>query len=153
VLAGERAAVSIDVVAEVVVNRPRAEMAAYMADPANEAEWIGGLREARLIGDPPLGEGGRVARVASFMGRRVEYVNEVTRLETGRLLEMHSVKAPFPMHIVYSFEEADRGTVVRNRVRGGGGWFSPGSPLFAPMVKRNIQRDLERLRDVLETRA
>jgi hypothetical protein len=153
VLAGERAAVSIDVIGEVVVTRPRAEVAAYMTDPANDAEWIGGLREARLIGDPPLREGGRVARLAVFMGRRVEYVNEVTRLEPGRLLEMHSVKAPFPMHIVYSFEDADGGTVVRNRVRGGGGWLSLGSPLFAPMVRRNIQRDLERMRDVLEARA
>jgi uncharacterized membrane protein len=141
---------SIDVTAEVQVRRPRDEVAAYMSDPANDPDWIGGLREARLLGEGPLGEGSRVARVASFMGRRVEYVNEITRLEPGRVLEMRSVKAPFPMHITYTFEEGDAGTVVRNHVRGGGGYFSLGSPLFAPMVRRNVQRDLVRLRDVLE---
>jgi uncharacterized membrane protein len=147
-VAGER--MSIDVVGEVQVRRPPDEVAAYMTDPVNDPEWIGGLREARLLGDGPLGEGSRVARVASFMGRKVEYVNEVTSLEPGRVLEMRSVKAPFPMHITYTFEERDGGTVVRNHVRGGGGLFSLGSPLFAPMVRRNVQRDLERMRDVLE---
>ena len=141
---------SIDVTAEVRVRRPRDEVAAYMSDPANDPEWIGGLRQARLVGDGPVAEGSRVARVASFMGRRVEYVNEITRLEPGSLLDMRSVKAPFPMHITYTFEDRDGGTLVRNHVRGGGGIISLGSPLFAPMVRRNVRRDLERLRDVLE---
>jgi uncharacterized membrane protein len=141
---------SIDVMAEVHVRRPRDQVGAYMSNPANDPEWIGGLREARLLGEGPLREGSRVARVASFMGRRVEYVNEITRLEPGSVLEMRSVKAPFPMHITYTFEDRDGGTLVRNHVRGGGRLFSLGSPAFAPMVRRNVQRDLERLRDVLE---
>jgi uncharacterized membrane protein len=141
---------SIDVVAEVHVRRPREQVGAYMSDPANDPEWIGGLREARMLGEGPLREGSRVARVASFMGRRVEYVNEITRLEPGTVLEMRSVKAPFPMHITYTFEDRDGGTLVRNHVRGGGHLFSLGSPAFAPLVRRNVQRDLERLRDVLE---
>jgi uncharacterized membrane protein len=149
-VAGKR--MSIDVIAEVRVRRPREEVAGYMTDPANDPEWIGGLREARLLGDGPVVEGSRVARVASFMGRKVEYVNEVTALEPGRILEMRSVKAPFPMHITYTFEDGEGGTVVRNHVRGGGGVFSLGSPLFAPMVRRNVQKDLERMREVLEAR-
>jgi uncharacterized membrane protein len=141
---------SIDVMAEVHVKRPRDEVAAYMSDPANDPDWIGGLRSARLVGDGPLAEGSRVARVASFMGRKVEYVNEITALEPGRKLDMRSVKAPFPMHITYTFEDRDGGTLVRNHVRGGGGFFSLGSPLFAPMVRRNVRKDLERLRELLE---
>jgi uncharacterized membrane protein len=141
---------SVDVTAEVHVARPREQVAAYMTDPANDPEWIGGLREARVLGDGPLVEGAQVARVASFLGRRIEYVNEVTRLEPGRLLDMRSVEAPFPMRITYSFEDRDGGTLVRNHVRGGGGLFSLGSPLFAPMVRRNVRKDLERLREVLE---
>jgi uncharacterized protein YndB with AHSA1/START domain len=141
--------VSIDVVAEVHVRRPREQVAAYMTDPAKDPQWIGGLREARLVGDGPVREGSRVARVASFLGRRVEYVNEITRLGPG-VLEMRSVKAPFPMHITYTFEPRDGGTVVRNHVRGGGGWLSLGSPALAPLVRRSVQKDLERLRDVLE---
>ena len=139
---------SIDVVAEVRVERPCHEVAAYMMDPVNDPDWIGGLRDARLLGAPPVVEGSRVARVASFLGRKVEYVNEITRLDPGHVLQMRSVKAPCPYR--FAGWDADGGTLVRNHVRGGGGLLSLGSPLFAPLVRRNVQRDLERLRDRLE---
>jgi hypothetical protein len=142
---------SIDVTTEVHIRRPPAEVAAYMIDPAHDAEWIGGIREARLLGAPPIAVGSRVARVASFLGRRVEYVNEVVELDPARCLDMRSVVAPFPMRITYSFAARDGGTTVRNRVRGGaGGTFRLLGPLLGPLVRRSAQRDLERLRDRLE---
>lgn len=146
---------STDITAEVTIRRPPADVAAYMIDPANDPEWIGGVREVRMETPPPLGAGSRVARVAYFLGRRVEYVNEVIELDPGRVLDMRSVKAPFPMRVTYSFEPVDGGaaTRVRNRVRGEpGGFFRLFGPLLSPLVKRSVQKDLERLRDVLEAR-
>jgi uncharacterized membrane protein len=134
----------IDITAEVVVARPRADVGAYMTNPANDPEWIGGLREVRRLDDGPLEVGSRVAREASFLGRKIEYVNEILELDPQRVLDMQSVVAPFPMRITYTFEDANGGTVVRNRVRGGG------MRILAPLVKRNVQRDLNKLRDRLE---
>ncbi|MEA2422228.1 MAG: hypothetical protein QOF55_1327 [Thermoleophilaceae bacterium] len=133
---------SIDVNAEVQIDADPQAVWDFMTDPTREPEWIGGIKETRLVGDPPLRQGSRVERVASFLGRRIEYVNEVTELDPPRTLDMHSVKGPFPMHITYSLD-GDNPTTVRNHVRGGG------SRLMAPFVRRNIQRDLERLRDIL----
>ena len=144
---------SIDITAEVAIRRPVAEVAAYMIDPGNDPSWIGGVREVRMETAPPLQVGSRVARVASFLGRRVEYVNEVTEFDAERVLDMRSVKAPFPMRVTYSFESAAGGaeTIVRNRVRGApGGFFALFGPLLAPLVKRSVQKDLERLRDLLQ---
>jgi hypothetical protein len=136
---------SVDITARVHVGRDPAAVAAYMTDPANDTQWIGGLREAELLDGPPVRVGSRVRRVAYFLGRRVEYVNEILALDDAQL-DMRSVKAPFPMHITYRFEPAPAGgTTVSNHVRGGG------PRLFAPLVRRNVQRDLERLRDVLES--
>jgi uncharacterized protein YndB with AHSA1/START domain len=147
--------VRIDITAEVLVARPPAEVATYMTDPAHDPEWIGGVREVRLLTPPPVAAGSRVARVASFLGRRVEYVNEVVALDDAQL-DMRSVQAPFPMRITYSFAP-DAGaarTVVRNRVRGDpGGFFAVLGPLLAPLVRHSVQKDLERLRDVLEAPA
>jgi polyketide cyclase/dehydrase/lipid transport protein len=138
---------SVDITAHVHVGRDPAAVAEYMTDPANDPEWIGGLREAELVGDGPVGVGTRVRRVAYFLGRRVEYVNEILALD-DRHLDMRSVKAPFPMHITYRFEPAPGGgTDVSNHVRGGG------LRLFAPFVRRNVQRDLERLRENLDSKA
>jgi uncharacterized membrane protein len=143
---------SIDVTAEVTIRRPLAGVAAYMIDPGHDPTWIGGVREVRMETPPPLAPGSRVARVAHFLGRRVEYVNEVTELDPERVLDMRSVKAPFPMRVTYSFEASDGSTIVRNRVRGApGGFFSLFGPLLGPLVKRSVQKDLERLRDVLES--
>ena len=135
---------SVDITARVHVARDPAAVAAYMIDPANDPQWIGGLREAELLGDPPVTVGSRVRRVAYFLRRRVEYVNEIVALDDSRL-DMQSVKAPFPMQITYRFDPAPGGgTIVSNHVRGGG------PRLFAPFVRRNVQRDLERLRDHLQ---
>jgi carbon monoxide dehydrogenase subunit G len=134
----------IDITAEVHVACPRADVGAYMTNPANDPEWIGGLREVRRLDDGPLEVGSRVAREASFLGRKIEYVNEILELDPERVLDMQSVVAPFPMRITYTFEDANGGTVVRNRARGGG------MRILAPLVKRNVQRDLNKLRDRLE---
>jgi uncharacterized protein YndB with AHSA1/START domain len=136
---------SVDITARVHIAREPAAVAAYMTDPAHDPEWIGGLREAELLGDPPIAVGSRVRRVAHFLGRRVEYVNEVLALDDTQL-DMRSVKAPFPMRITYRFAPSGQGgTDVSNHVRGGG------PRLFNPFVRRNVQRDLERLRDLLES--
>lgn len=135
---------SIDVTAEVFVRRDRETVAAYMSDPANDDEWIGGVRDARLLGRPPLSVGSQVARVARFLGRRIEYVMEIERLEPGRCVDMRSVAGPFPMRVTYTFEDRDGGTVARNRVRGGA------IGLMGPLVRRSVQRDLRRLRSRLE---
>jgi uncharacterized membrane protein len=147
--------VSIDITAEVAIRRPLGEVAAYMIDPAHDPEWIGGVRSVRTETPPPLAVGSRVARVASFLGRRVEYVNEVTELDPERVLDMRSVKAPFPMRVTYSFAagatDGAPTTVVRNRVRGApGGFLALFGPLLGPLVKRSVQKDLERLRDLME---
>jgi Polyketide cyclase / dehydrase and lipid transport len=135
---------SVDITASVHVDREPAAVAAYMTDPANDPQWIGGLREAELLGDGPVAVGSRVRRVAYFLRRRVEYVNEIVALDDTQL-DMRSVKAPFPMQITYRFEPAPGGgTTVSNHVRGGG------PRVFNPIVRRNVRRDLERLRDVLE---
>src|SRR4051794_25397879 len=135
---------SVDITARVHVDRDPAVVAAYMTDPGNDPAWIGGLREAELLGEPPVGVGSRVRRVASFLGRRIVYVNEILALDDAQL-DMRSVEAPFPMRITYRFEHAaGGGTDVSNHVRGGG------LRMLTPFVRRNVQRDLERLRRVLE---
>jgi Polyketide cyclase / dehydrase and lipid transport len=131
---------SIDVTAETTIDADPQAIWDYMTDPAHEPEWIKGIRTSRLESGAALGQGSRVERIASFLGRRIHYVNEVTTYDPPRTLDMRSVVAPFPMRITYTID----GSTVRNRVRGGG------IRLMAPIVRRNIQRDLDRLKAILE---
>ena len=71
---------STDLSVERRVERPGDQVAAYAADWRNDKEWIGALDDVRLVQEEPL----QVARVASFLGKRIEYVNEVVEHEPGR---------------------------------------------------------------------
>jgi uncharacterized membrane protein len=143
----------VDVRAEALIGRPRAEVAAFATDPANEPAWIGGVERSRPLGSGPLGVGSRVERTARFLGRRFDYVNEVVELEPGERLRMRSVSGPFPMDVEYAFADADGGTRAAIRVRGdAGGFFRVAGPLLGAMVRRSIGRDLRRLAELMERR-
>ncbi|MBM3141379.1 MAG: hypothetical protein FJZ92_14515 [Chloroflexi bacterium] len=136
---------AIDVSVSRAIERPAEAVAGYLADPAHDPEWIGGLVEVQ-VPDAPLAVGARVERVARFMGRRIEYVLEVTALEPGRRLAMRSVRAPLPMEVTYAVEPAGAGCTVTLRVAGGpGGLARLAHPLMARQVRRNLAGDLERL--------
>jgi uncharacterized membrane protein len=145
--------VAIDIRAVIDVARPREQVAAYLRDPGNDPSWIGGLRSARLVTDPPVGVGSRVERVASFLGRRIEYLNEITEL-TGTRLAMRSVRSPFPMRVTYGFEDAGQATKVSVRVEGDASRaYRLADPVMATLVRRSVRRDLRTLKRVLENGA
>ena len=136
---------------ETVIARPREEVAAYAMDPSNDRSWIGALTSVTVRTQGPVGVGTRVERVAQFLGRRMEYVNEIVEFAPPALLAMRSVKAPFPMTVRYEFEDADAGTRVRIRTEGdASGFYRVAGPLLAAAVRRSIGADLARLRRILE---
>jgi uncharacterized membrane protein len=142
---------AVDVTATDTINRPRDQVATYLRDPANDTEWIGGIRSAQLLTPRPVTVGSQVERVATFLGRRVHYVNEITELTADRLA-MRSVRSPFPMRITYGHRDAGAGTTqVSVRVEGDAGrFYALGAPLLGLAVRRSIARDLRRLRRILE---
>jgi hypothetical protein len=161
----------VDVTVEQRIERPRDDVARFAMDPANDTRWILALDFARVLpgsegtrggegegaaggggGADAVGVGTRVERLASFLGRRIEYVNEIEEYDPPRRLAMRSVKAPFPMTVVYEFEEAGEGATLA-RIRAGGdtrGFYSVAGPLLNQMAKHGISRDLEALKDLME---
>jgi uncharacterized membrane protein len=141
----------VDVTATDTIHRPRDQVAAYLRDPANDTEWIGGVRSARLLSPGPVDVGSQVERVAGFLGRRVEYVNEITEL-TADQLAMRSVRSPFPMRVTYGHRDAGDGTTeVSVRVEGDASrFYALAAPLLGPAVRRSITRDLRNLKRILE---
>jgi len=140
----------VDVAPETVISRTRAEVAAYMFDPARDLEWTHGIIASRTLTDGPLLPGASVERVARFLGREFTYRYEVTAFEPDSLVAM-AVTRPFPMDVCYELEDVPGGTRVRIRASGSpGGFFGLWSPLLRRMVRRNISRDLATLKARLE---
>ena len=142
----------IDIHTQVLIRRPRAEVAAYMFDPANEARWTTGVVESRPLTPGRLRAGSKVERVTKFLGRQFGYVYEVVAAGGDDYVQIR-VDNPFPMNVRYELEDAPEGTIARIRTSGeAGGFFKIAAPLLGGMVRKNITRDLEMLRDQLEQR-
>ena len=144
---------AVDVTATASIDRPRDQVAVYLRNPANDTKWIGGIRSARLLTPRPVTVGSQVERVAGFLGRRVQYVNEITELTADRLA-MRSVRSPFPMRVTYGHRDAgDSTTEVSLRVQGDAArFYALVAPLLGLAVRRSITRDLRNLKRVLEPR-
>ena len=141
---------AVDVMAAIEIGRPRAEVASFAMEAENDPKWIGGISSARRLTEPPTDVGTRVERLASFLGRRIQYVMEVTEYVPKERITMQSIKSPFPMRVTYSFEDAGSSTRASIRVEGdGSGFYAKAGSLLGPAVKRSIVRDLKSLRALL----
>ena len=142
---------ALDITATETIAAPREDVAAFVVAPRNDTRWIGGISESELVGEGPLGVGSDVRRVASFMGKRIEYVNRVEDLEPGRRLVMRSVRSPIPMTVTYAFDDAGPGTRASVRVQGEpGALYKVAGPLLARKVRSSVASDLRTLKGLME---
>ncbi|MBD0338702.1 MAG: SRPBCC family protein [Thermoleophilia bacterium] len=139
---------AVDVVTEIVIARPRAEVAGYAADPENAPEWYENIERVERESDT------RVAFVARFLGRRLAYTYEVRERVPGERLVMSTAEGPFPMETTYEWADAPGGTrmTLRNRGRPSG-FATIAAPALAAAMRRANRKDLERLKRILEARA
>src|SRR5262249_52282524 len=144
---------AVDVVTEVEIFRPRAEVAAYAADPDNAPSWYVNIEAVDWESPRPLAVGSRVACRARFIGRRLAYVYEIKELVPGERLVMATAEGPFPMETSYGWQDmAQGGTLMTLQNRGEPASFSKiGAPLLAAAMRRANSKDLRRLKQLLES--
>lgn len=142
----------IDVTTEATIRRPRAEVAAYAADPDNAPEWYANIKSVRWKTPPPLEVGTELEFVARFLGASMAYTYNVLEYVPGERLVMHTSEGPFPMETTYVWTDAeDSATAMTLRNRGEPDRFSKlSAPLVSRAVRRANRKDLARLRSLLE---
>jgi uncharacterized membrane protein len=147
--------VKVDVTSETVIERPLAEVAAYAADPSNAPAWYRNIESVEWETEPPPRVGSRFGFVANFLGRRLTYTYRLDELEPQSRLVMRTAQGPFPMETTYRWEDtATGGTRMSLRNRGEPSGFSKVvAPVMAKEMRRANQKDLERLKAVLERRS
>ena len=142
----------VDVETSLDIDRPREVVAGYAADPDHATTWYVNIKEVRWETAPPLAVGSRLAFVAQFLGRRLEYTYEVRLHDPGRRFVMSTEQGPFPMETTYLWEDtADGGTRMTLRNRGEPAGFSKmAAPAMAAAMRRANRKDLQRLKAILE---
>jgi hypothetical protein len=127
--------VSVDVRTEVVIARPREQVAAYAGDIDNTTTWYTNIKAVEWETERPATVGSRIAFVAE------------------RRLVMSTAEGPFPMKTTYEWADAPGGgthMTLRNRGRPAG-FRRLAAPLMARAIRRANQNDLERLKAALES--
>jgi uncharacterized membrane protein len=144
----------VDVVSEVEIARPRAEVAAYASDPANAPVWYENIESVEWRTEPPAAQGSRVAFVARFLGRRLAYTYEIVELVPDQRMVMRTAEGSFPMETTYTWSDAPGGgtrMTLRNRGEPAG-FARVGAPMMARSMRKANRNDLAQLKRLLESR-
>jgi uncharacterized membrane protein len=147
--------VSVDVLTEVEIARPREEVAAFACDPDNAMRWYQNIKSVEWVTPPPLRAGSQIEFVAKFAGARLEYTYEVQELVPGERFVMCTEQGPFPMRTTYEFEDAPGGA-TRMTLRNDGepkAFSKPTAKLMERAMRRANRKDLQRLKAILEAPA
>jgi uncharacterized protein YndB with AHSA1/START domain len=136
-----------DVVTDIEIARPRAEVADYVSNPDNATEWYENIKRVEWQSPKPLAVGSKVAFEAEFMGQKLEYTYEITEYVPGERLVMSAASGPFEMQTTYTFSDTPSGGTrmeLGNRAH---------DPAMASAIERENRKDLVRLKSIIETRS
>ena len=142
----------VDVSTEIDIARPRADVAAYAADPDKATSWYVKIKSVEWKTPKPLQVGSRLAFVAQFLGRTLEYTYEVKEMVAGERFVMATAQGPFPMETTYTWVDTPSGgTTMTLRNRGEPAGFSKlVAPVMATAMRRANTKDLQQLKKILE---
>ncbi len=145
----------VDVTTEVVIDRPRSEVAAYASDPTNAPTWYSNIDSISWRTQPPVRVGSLMTFVARFLGRHLEYTYEIVDFVPGKRLVMRTAQGPFAMETTYAWGDAGLGKTrmtLRNRGEPSG-FASIAAPMMSSAMRRANLKDLANLKRILEKRS
>ena len=143
----------VDVVTEIEIARPCAEVAAYAMDPDNATNWYRNIKHVEWKSPKPLRVGSQIAFEAHFLGRTIAYIYEVRELVPNERFVMATAGGPFAMETTYTWTELPDGSTkmgLRNRGKPSG-FGKLAAPVMTNAMRRANRADLNRLKRILES--
>ena len=143
---------TVDITTDIVIDRPLAEVSAFVADPSNAPQWYVNIERVEWKSVPPLRVGSQVAFVAKFLGKTLAYTYEFVEVLPEERVTMRTAQGPFPMATTYAWSAPTPGS-TRMTLRNQGdpaGFSKLMAPFVSGAVRRANRKDLARLKKVLE---
>src|SRR5215204_4776240 len=136
------------------INRSLQEVFDYVSDVGNYPEWMADALEVRKHTAGPPHQSDRFTLAIKSVGRRFETPYERTSYEANRGFTDRAIGGPVPDQRWNStFEEVPGGTRLTRAVEAEmSGILKLLEPIQKRSAGRGLRRDLQMLKDVLETR-
>ena len=143
----------IDFAIETEIERPVADVFAYVTDPGKLATWQTSTVSAVQEGNGPLGLGTRLREVHRAGRKEFESLVEVSEYEPDCVFALHVVEGALPVDARITLEPTDRGTLMRLAAHGQAtGALRLAEPLLRRTLKRQFAAHCAKLKRVLEGR-
>lgn len=142
----------IDFTIEIEIDRPVAEVFAYVSDPKNLPAWQTNTVSVAQVDDGPLGLGTRLREVHRGPGgKEIQSLVEISEFEPDRVFALHMVEGPLPIDGRISLDASAGKTRMAFRVHGRpSGAMRLAQPVLRVALKRQFKDHCATLKRVLE---
>ncbi len=143
----------VDVETSVIIDKPRAKVAKFAANPANAPRWYSNIESVEWKTAHRVAVGSRIAFVARFLKKRIAYTYEIVEFVPLERLVMRTFEGPFPMETTYTWKARSPGsTEMTLRNRGEPSGFAKfAGPMMSRSIRKANEKDLAALKDILES--
>jgi uncharacterized protein YndB with AHSA1/START domain len=132
------------------IERPAAEVFAYLADPENIPRWNYAIGDTRKTSDGPVGVGAQYVQTRTIPDHSEEAL-EVTVFEPDRRFAIRGDLGPFHGDVAYKLDPSQGGTIVTNDMDlQASGAVKLIAPLAVTRVKASVTTNLNALKELLE---
>ncbi len=136
---------------DIHIDRPSAEVFAFISNFENNPKWQNGMRSCTITSGGDFGVGSTYDQVAHMANREIFSSFEVIEYSPGRRVKATTTKSTFPITFTRVVDADQGGSRVRAIIEGdASGVYKLLSPIMNVMVKRSINADYARLKDLLE---
>jgi uncharacterized protein YndB with AHSA1/START domain len=136
------------------IERPLAEVFAYVTDLRHDVNWFDGIRSVHVVSNVDYGVGAVFEQATSMFGWRFTSRLRVTEYEPPTRMVLVADKSMIPFRATYAFERTMHGIGTRFTLDAtvhGAGIYRLLGPLFLPMLHAAVTRRFARLKRVLES--
>jgi uncharacterized membrane protein len=128
----------------IVINRPRSDVFAFVADHENDPSWRPGVVDIKRASGE--GQGAVYTQgVQGPLGKRIDADFEVTAYQPDTLLAFRTLAGPVQPEGSYRFEDADGGTRVTFSLNAS---LRGARKMMAPMVGKSMRNQVAALSDL-----
>lgn len=135
----------------VFIDRPPQEVFEFASDPTNDPKWRDSAVSAEWISEGPPGVGSKLRSVDKLIGREIESTAEITAWDPPNKYGQKAEGGPIPFEMTISLEPQDGGTLLKlDGQAEAGGFFKMAEGLVGKQLKKQLEKDLQGLKEVME---